>query len=172
MHEQAEICLIWSGKYHIQPKTAQKKSFTHISFPFPFLFGLPAGDGILRKFVVLLPSFAVLPHQMLRSPENSGKTVFAIVANHPEIVDVLFETYISSGIVFFILHPMHIICYVQSGRNVCRTSRPRVLRAAALSHEGVMGFQGDLGGRLASPWSLWPRRRRNLHSIYKKSSDL
>ena len=27
-----------------------------------------------------------------------------------------------------------------------------------LNQEGVMGFQGDLGGRLAYPWSLWPQR--------------
>ena len=27
-----------------------------------------------------------------------------------------------------------------------------------LNPEEVMGFQGDLGGRLAYPWSLWPQR--------------
>ena len=124
---------------------------------------VPAGDGTPREFVVLLHPFDVLPHQMQYSLVNSRKMTFAIVANHSEIVDVLSVTYIPSGIVFFSLHPMHILCYVQSGRNDSRTSQPRVLRAAALSHEGVRRVQRGLGGRLASPWSFWSRGRRKEH---------
>ena len=48
---------------------------------------------------------------------------------------------------------------------------PRVLRAAALSQEGVRGFQGGLGGRLTSTWSLWAPCN-GLHGVGPRGSGL
>ena len=56
-------------------------------------------------------------------------------------------------------------------QGVTPVTHPRVLRAAALSIEGVMGFQGDLGGQLCPPGPLGLRSNNpSLRTLNYRSS--